>query len=759
MSEPTVRGLIHVEIKEAIDLPDTDGFFAGATDAYVKVKLDGAKIAKTSIVEDNTSPIWNQKFVTFINHIGDVLSIEVVDDDIGKNDSIGTHEINFREFVENGGEFEGPVQLMLDGEERGLLEIALRYEPYCNENKNECSRKVPACYFPMRENCRVTLFQDADHTTQPEHEPITTALGESYVPPGAWKQVYEVITNATKFIYITGWAVFTEVVLVREEDADNRTLGEILIEKAEEGCVVFIMIWDEYDDMIPSLVGTHDTDTAEYFEDTRVTVKRCARGCTESGTSGDTMTRLIYSHHQKSIICDSPSINEDDERLRVVAFVGGLDLTDGRYDTPQHPLFSTLLDKHAAHDFYQNCVTVRAEAGPRQPWHDIHSYLEGKIAQDIRRNFEERWSAEDDGSNELNYLDESEYNLEEVYEGDDRWNVQFLRSITSQSCQFSYMERARKLKTERSEKIEDTIHSGYIHHIRRAQNHIFIENQYFLGSAHVWEGDDIPKKATNLIAIELVRNIIEAIKQGCHHSVYCVIPMYPEGIPSSMPVQEILYWQTATMRMMYRYIAQTIEEEGLDTHPTDYLSFYCIGVRGDEIPEDLAEPETDVEIHLREKNRFPIYVHSKMLIADDEYIIVGSANINQRSMSGRRDTEMAVGCYQPNFLCQEGELPSGDVAAFRKSLWVEHMGEMCDEFNDPGSLDCMRKVNEIARSNWEKFVADDFEEPMQGHLLPYPIDVAQDGTVSSLEGFENFPDTDAPVLGTKSNILLEKLTT
>ena len=51
-------------------------------------------------------------------------------------------QINFREFVENGGEFEGPVQLMLDGEERGHLEIALRYEPYCNENKNECSRKV-----------------------------------------------------------------------------------------------------------------------------------------------------------------------------------------------------------------------------------------------------------------------------------------------------------------------------------------------------------------------------------------------------------------------------------------------------------------------------------------------------------------------------------------------------------------------------------------------------------------------------------------
>ena len=33
-----------------------------------------------------------------------------------------------------------------------------------------------------------------------------------------------------------------------------------------------------------------------------------------------------------------------------------------------------------------------------------------------------------------------------------------------------------------------------------------------------------------------------------------------------------------------------------------------------------------------------------MMIVDDAYIIVGSANINERSMSGTRDTEMAVGC-------------------------------------------------------------------------------------------------------------------
>jgi hypothetical protein len=38
----------------------------------------------------------------------------------------------------------------------------------------------------------------------------------------------------------------------------------------------------------------------------------------------------------------------DDPRPTLTAFVGGLDLTDGRYDTPDHPLFSSLNTMHKA---------------------------------------------------------------------------------------------------------------------------------------------------------------------------------------------------------------------------------------------------------------------------------------------------------------------------------------------------------------------------------------------------------------------------
>lgn len=43
-----------------------------------------------------------------------------------------------------------------------------------------------------------------------------------------------------------------------------------------------------------------------------------------------------------------------------------------------------------------------------------------------------------------------------------------------------------------------------------------------------------------------------------------------------------------------------------------------------------------------------IYVHAKGMIVDDEYVIIGSANINQRSLDGSRDTEIAMGAYQPH---------------------------------------------------------------------------------------------------------------
>ena len=96
------------------------------------------------------------------------------------------------------------------------------------------------------------------------------------------------------------------------------------------------------------------------------------------------------------------------------------------------------------------------------------------------------------------------------------------------------------------------------------------------------------------------------------------------------------------------------------------MIFLCPAKREKHGPhiEHLNPPGDPKHKKLRETLRYPIYVHSKMMVVDDSYVIIGSANINQRSMAGSRDTEICVGSWQPAF---PPDNPYGDVHTFRLS--------------------------------------------------------------------------------------------
>lgn len=63
----------------------------------------------------------------------------------------------------------------------------------------------------------------------------------------------------------------------------------------------------------------------------------------------------IYSHHQKCVIVDTQGPGNN---RKITAFLGGLDLTDGRYDTPEHRLFRDV-DTVFKDDFYNKTFPVR----------------------------------------------------------------------------------------------------------------------------------------------------------------------------------------------------------------------------------------------------------------------------------------------------------------------------------------------------------------------------------------------------------------
>lgn len=144
---------------------------------------------------------------------------------------------------------------------------------------------------------------------------------------------------------------------------------------------------------------------------------------------------------------------------------------------------------------------------------------------------------------------------------------------------------------------------------------------------------------------------------------------------------------------------------------------------------------------------------------DDEYIIIGSANINQRSMDGSRDSEIAMGAFQTNHLANSTDSARGEIYAFRVSLWYEHLKVLDNSFLHPESTECIQIVNELAQRNWDLFSSDTLHGDLPGHLLRYPVEVSKTGVLTTLPGFEHFPDTKAKVLGTKSEYLLPILTT
>mmetsp|Transcript_13212 Transcript_13212/g.52609 ORF Transcript_13212/g.52609 Transcript_13212/m.52609 type:complete len:166 (-) Transcript_13212:2124-2621(-) len=148
-----------------------------------------------------------------------------------------------------------------------------------------------------------------------------------------------------------------------------------------------------------------------------------------------------------------------------------------------------------------------------------------------------------------------------------------------------------------------------------------------------------------------------------------------------------------------------------------------------------------------QNDRFMIYLHSKMLIVDDEYIILGSANINERSMSGTRDTEIAVGAYQPAYVSSADAMsPGGQVECFRKSLWAEHFGDGSVLLEQVESKICMEKIRFIGWRNWETYCSQ--EKGVVSGALLYPYEVSESGIVTP--AVELFPDSRASIIGRRT---------
>ncbi|XP_055588659.1 phospholipase D2 [Uranotaenia lowii] len=295
----------------------------------------------------------------------------------------------------------------------------------------------------------------------------------------------------------------------------------------------------------------------------------------------------------------------------------------------------------------------------RMPWHDVATVVLGQAARDVARHFIERWNAiklEKCRENvQYPYLLPKSYNdiridrnfldvpLQHV-------TCQVLRSASSWNCGFIEQDL-----------VEQSIHEAYVQTISKAQHYIYIENQFFISLEF---GNPTVK---NQISEYLFKRIMRAFREKKVFRVYFVMPLLPGfegdvGGASGISLRAITHWNYASICRGKNSLLSRLVSAGI-RNPFEYISFHSLRTHS----TLNGIPVTEL-----------IYVHSKLLIADDRVVICGSANINDRSLLGKRDSEVCVMITDESF--EEGRMngesyPCGIYAGkLRRYLFKEHLG-------------------------------------------------------------------------------------
>ncbi|XP_063062695.1 phospholipase D1 [Engraulis encrasicolus] len=256
---------------------------------------------------------------------------------------------------------------------------------------------------------------------------------------------------------------------------------------------------------------------------------------------------------------------------------------------------------------------------PRMPWHDIASVVHGRAARDVARHFIQRWNFTKlvkPKYRSLSYpylLPKSHTTAHEI-----KYQVPNCTTVKAQILR-SASDWSAGIKTH-----EESIHNAYVYAIQNSKHYIYIENQFFISCAD-------NKHVFNKIGDAIAERIIRAYKENKKYRVYVVTPLLPgfEGdinTGGGSAIQAIMHFNYRTMNRGDCSIISQLQREMSD-HWMNYISFGGLRTHAD------LEGKLVTEL---------IYVHSKMLIADDNTVIIGSANINDRSMLGKRDSEVAV---------------------------------------------------------------------------------------------------------------------
>ena len=320
------------------------------------------------------------------------------------------------------------------------------------------------------------------------------------------------------------------------------------------------------------------------------------------------------------------------------ALLGSLDISKTRWDTSDHPFESKLRNRALG-----------------KPTHDTGVLVRGPAVTDIERTFQERW---DDPTRTFGLLSTVSVppplpklgppdQVPAIAEG--THSVQVLHTYGRATAFEAYSW---------SPKGEYTVWASYLNAIKKAATYIYIEDQYFLPFG--WEPAFISKdeKVRNS---DLIYQLGEAVARGV--KVFALVPSNAE---------DNTHVYQKYQRDVGVFYLQTIARTSANG--------------GDFVIGSLTNGKSDV------------YVHSKLMIVDDELVLIGSANIGRRSMLFDSEIQLAIVDGAGTF-----------AANFRADLWAEHLQAPRDSVVDVAAGFALMKAGAATAGT--------------GHLKAYPYEL------------------------------------
>ncbi|XLZ69670.1 phospholipase D-like domain-containing protein [Massilia sp. SR12] len=559
----------------------------------------------------------------------------------------------------------------------------------------------------------------------------------SILPSGetAFNEIFRAMKSANHFIWIADWQMSHDVELLRSADPKRPNRLHHVIEQIikTRPVQVRVLLYGSINDTIP---GTYDNQAKGKLESLNkkeypgsVAVFR------QKPTTGQ-LDSIDYSHHQKFVVVDGilgfiGGIDVANGRWEtpnydVIADPERFVINEMYNPGAKKIRGTTTREKKLIEDFNfaepWNGQLIDEGCQPRMPWQDVHIRIEGPSVVDIHRNFVRRWNmtrstaAPWDLDCYHDYIDKKWLKklkcwsvLEAMQEAQTGTAiVQIVRSVSSTHLYFEgtrhddlelYLngeEREvwlRCLPAWRSSH-QDNILNALKNCIRSANNYIYIETQFFITGFGSWGKHDSTKFGNqdngikNGIGDALASRIGFHIRAKTPFHVYLVIPAHPEGSPDAGSVWKQQWLAIASIKhgdkSLINQVKKILKEVGRS--PDEWIQYLTIlNMRNFGATIQYArDPETNDEDFKCEIGRYvvseQIYIHSKLLIVDDAVAIVGSANTNDRSLTGNGDTEIAAVIVDTNGV-EYRDLGSPFkvhtrkfARELRKQLWRKHFG-------------------------------------------------------------------------------------